>query len=150
MSPAMIYTIKNLSDPLATYLNDDPVRPHIPHELRFGSNSQVFALTDDQNHIEAMVCAKFCKGVPSSEQELLTLVSDPDTAVFYTIWSYKPGAGRRLIKEALKKAQSELPNVKKFVTLSPPTDMARKFHLTNGATVFRVNTDTVNYEYIQL
>lgn len=150
MSLAMIYTIQNLSDPLATYLNDDPVRPHIPHELRLGSNSQVFALTDDQNHIEAIVCAKFCKGVPSSEQELLTMASDPDTAVFYTIWSYKPGAGKRLIREALKKAQSELPNVKKFVTLSPPTDMARKFHLKNGATIFRVNTDTVNYEYIQL
>lgn len=148
----MIYTVKNLSDPLAAYLKDDPIRPHIPHELRFGSNSHVFALTDDQNHIEAMVCAKFCKGVPSSEDELLVSTQDPepDTAVFYTIWSYKPGAGKRLIIEALKKAQSDLPNVKRFVTLSPPTDMAKKFHLRNGATVFRVNTDTVNYEYIQL
>ncbi len=146
----MIYTITNLSDPLAAYLKDDPVRPHIPHELRFGSNSHVFALTDEQNHIEAMVCAKFCKGVPSTEDELLTATNEPepDTAVFYTIWSYKPGAGKRLIIEALKKAKSDLPNVKRFVTLSPPTDMAKKFHLRNGATIFRVNNDTVNYEYI--
>ena len=40
---AMIYTLKDLTDPLATYLKDDPVRPHIPHDKRFGQYSQVFA-----------------------------------------------------------------------------------------------------------
>ena len=146
----MIYTLQNISDPFASYLKDDPVRPHIPHEQRFGSNSQVFALTGENNTVNAMVCAKFCHGVPSSEQELLTdLTEPPDTAVFYTIWSYTPGAGQQLIREALKKAQKELPTVKRFVTLSPPTEMARRFHLKNGAQVFRINTDTVNYEYLQ-
>jgi hypothetical protein len=33
------------------------------------------------------------------------------------------------------------------VTLSPKTEMARKFHLKNGAEVFRENPDTVNYLY---
>jgi hypothetical protein len=33
------------------------------------------------------------------------------------------------------------------VTLSPKTDMARKFHLKNGAKIFRENEETVNYEY---
>jgi hypothetical protein len=28
--------------------------------------------------------------------------------------------------------------------------MARRFHLKNGANVFRVNDESVNYEYIQL
>lgn len=145
----MIYTLKDLTDPLATYLKDDPVRPHIPHEQRFGQHSQVFALTENDK-VNAMVCAKFCKGVPSSEQELLTSINEePDTAVFYTIWSYSPGAGQKLIREALKQAQKDLPNVKKFVTLSPPTEMARRFHLKNGASIFRINGDTVNYEYIQ-
>jgi hypothetical protein len=74
-------------------------------------------------------------------------IEEPDTVVFYTIWSYKPGAGQRLLQEGLKKVQAELPNVKRFVTLSPPTDMARRFHIKNGASVFRVNSDTVNYEY---
>jgi hypothetical protein len=74
-------------------------------------------------------------------------IEEPDTAVFYTIWSYKPGAGQRLLREGLKKVQAELPNVKRFVTLSPLTDMARRFHTKNGASVFRVNSDTVNYEY---
>lgn len=145
----MIYTIKGPDDPLATYLKDDPVRPHIPHEQRFGANRQVLALTDGTT-ISAVVCARLCSTIPSSEQELLTDdAENPDTAVFYTIWSYKPGAGQQLIREGLKQLQSQLPNVKRFVTLSPPTEMARRFHLKNGAKVFRINNESVNYEYIQ-
>ena len=146
----MIYTIPNLTDPLAAYLKDDPVRPHIPHEERFGSNRAVFALTE-QDQVSAVVCARLCSTIPSSEQELLNDQTDnPDTAVFYTIWSYKPGAGQRLIREGLEQIKNQLPNVKRFVTLSPPTEMARKFHLRNGAHIFRVNEQSVNYEYIQV
>ncbi len=146
----MIYTIPNLTDPLAAYLKDDPVRPHIPHEERFGSNRAVFALTE-QDQVSAVVCARLCSTIPSSEQELLNDQTDnPDTAVFYTIWSYKPGAGQRLIREGLEQIKNQLPNVKRFVTLSPPTEMARKFHLKNGAHIFRVNEQSVNYEYIQV
>jgi len=145
----MIYTIKGPDDPLAAYLKDDPVRPHIPHDQRFGANRQVLALTDGTT-ISAVVCARLCSTIPSSEQELLTDDADnPDTAVFYTIWSYKPGAGQQLIREGLKQLQAQLPNVKRFVTLSPPTEMARRFHLKNGAKVFRINNESVNYEYIQ-
>ena len=145
----MIYTIKNLDDPLAAYLKDDPVRPHIPHEQRFGANRQVLVLTDGET-ISAVVCTRLCSTIPSSEQELLTDDTDnPDTAVFYTIWSYKPGAGQQLLREGLKQLQTQLPNVKRFVTLSPPTEMARRFHMKNGAKVFRVNNESVNYEYIQ-
>jgi len=145
----MIYTIKNISDPLATYLKDDPVRPHIPHDQRFGANRQVFALTDEVNTVKAVICARFCTGIPSTEQELLADNStDPDTVVFYTIWSYRPGAGQQLIREGLQLVKKELPTVKRFVTLSPQTELAKRFHLKNGANVFRINTDTVNYEYI--
>lgn len=143
----MIYLITDLNDPLATCLKDDPVRPHIPHEQRFGSNRQVLALTED-NNIKAVVCAKLCSKIPSTEQELLEDNTDePDTAVFYTIWSYSPGAGQQLIREGLEKVKQERPSVKRFVTLSPPTEMAKRFHLKNGAEIFRVNNDTVNYEY---
>lgn len=146
----MIYTIKDLSDPLASYLKDDPVRPHIPHEQRFGANRQVFALTED-NSVKAVVCARLCSIIPKDEKELLDDNSDsPDTAVFYTIWSYHPGAGQQLIREGLKELQKTSPNVKRFVTLSPTTEMAKKFHLKNGANIFRVNDQSVNYEYIQI
>ena len=135
---------------MATYLKDDPVRPHIPHDQRFGANRQVYALTENQE-VKAVVCTRLCSTIPSSEQELLEDNTDnPDTVVFYTIWSYKPGAGQQLIREGLKQIKNQLPNVKRFVTLSPPTEMARKFHLRNGANIFRVNDGSVNYEYIQL
>lgn len=146
----MIYIIKDSLDPLANYLKDDPVRPHIPDEQRFGSNRAVLALTD--NHaVRAVVCTRLCSFIPSSEEELLQDNSEnPDTAVFYTIWSYSPGAGQQLIREGLAKFKKENPNLKRFVTLSPLTELAKKFHLKNGATIFRVNDTTVNYEYINV
>jgi hypothetical protein len=67
--------------------------------------------------------------------------------VFYTIWSYAAGAGRRLIQEAQREIQREQPEINTYVTLSPKTEMARRFHLKNGAEVFRENADTVNYLY---
>jgi hypothetical protein len=48
---------------------------------------------------------------------------------------------------AVKGIQRDYPSVTRFVTLSPKTDVARRFHLRNGAIVFRENVDTVNYEY---
>lgn len=144
----MIYTIKDLFDPRAGYLKDDPVRPHIPLEQRFGTNKHVIVLTDEEN-VQAVVCTKLCKGIPSNEEELLfDSLEEPDTIVFYTIWSYKPGAGQKLIRASLDYVKAQMPNVKRFVTLSPQTEMAKRFHTKNGAHVFRINFDTVNYEYI--
>ena len=39
------------------------------------------------------------------------------------------------------------PEIQRYVTLSPKTEMAKRFHMRNGAVVFRENEDTVNYEY---
>jgi hypothetical protein len=52
-----------------------------------------------------------------------------------------------LIEEAQAEIKREHPEVDTYVTLSPKTEMARKFHLKNGAEVFRENPDTVNYLY---
>jgi hypothetical protein len=57
------------------------------------------------------------------------------------------GAGRELIVEAQQSIAAEMPNVQTFVTLSPKTEMARRFHLKNGAGVYRENSDTINYIY---
>ena len=143
----MIYEIKDEQDPYSRYVLEDPVRAHIPLVERFGNNRHVFALLDD-NLITAIVCSKLCSVVPNNEQSLLEdNCKNPNTIVFYTIWSYKPGAGQKLITEGLKLVKSKFSNIDKYVTLSPPTEMARRFHLKNGATVYRVNEDTVNYEY---
>lgn len=144
----MIYDIKDLSDPLAGFLKDDPVRPHIPVNERFGQNRRVLAWTED-DAVKAMVCIKLCNAVPNSEQELLEDSGENPTAViFYTIWSYAPRAGQKLLINSLRLIKDNFPNIQKFVTLSPQTEMAKRFHLNNGATVLRVNVDTVNYEYV--
>jgi len=143
----MIYTILNLNDPLAAFLKDDPVRPHIPHDQRFGTNRTVLALTDG-DRVTALVCARLCDIVPRDEQELLENQTEaPNTVVFYTIWSYNPGAGQKLIQEGLAQLKEQLPMVTRYVTLSPMTEMAKRFHIRNGAQVFRINDSSVNYEY---
>ena len=60
---------------------------------------------------------------------------------------FRSGAGRDLIMEAAQYIKEEKPTVQKFVTYSPKTDMARRFHLKNGASVYRENEDSINYEY---
>jgi len=37
--------------------------------------------------------------------------------------------------------------VETFVTLSPKTEMARRFHHKNGAVTYRENADSINYLY---
>jgi hypothetical protein len=67
--------------------------------------------------------------------------------VFYTIWSYSPGAGQALIKQAASWILKEYENVQDIVTLSPQTEMARRFHTKNGALVHQTNETSVNYRY---
>jgi hypothetical protein len=76
------------------------------------------------------------------------MCDDPKVAIFYTIWSYKAGAGRQLIFDAVKYIKENRKDINRFITLSPKTEMARRFHIKNGAVVFRDNMETVNYEYL--
>jgi hypothetical protein len=94
-----------------------------------------------------VTCVKFLADIPSSVDELANLAVNSTTAVFYTIWSYGAGAGKRLIEEAQREIKQTDPEVNVFVTLSPKTEMARRFHHKNGATTFRENADSVNYMY---
>jgi hypothetical protein len=75
------------------------------------------------------------------------LKGEKDVAVFYTIWSYSPGAGQKLIKSAAEWLLKDYPNIKAIVTLSPQTEMAKRFHLKNGASIHRQNETSVNYQY---
>jgi hypothetical protein len=142
----MLYIIETLSDPLLQYLKDDPVRPEIPAEFRVSDSSEIFVLMKD-NKPSAIVCVAYRDFVPKDCEELYATPNDPSIAVFYTIWSYDPGAGRNLIQSARKELPKRKPKINKFVTLSPQTEMAKRFHLKNGASIFRANSDSVNYEY---
>jgi hypothetical protein len=142
----MLTCITQVDDPLLVYLKDDPVRPEIPAEFRVAVNRFVLALVEDQ--VRAMVCVSLQNTVPTVVEDLGSTNLDVDTAIFYTIWSYAPGAGTELLLSAVDNIRERYPAIKRFVTLSPKTEMARRFHIKNGAVVFRENADTVNYEYL--
>lgn len=142
----MLHFINSLTDPLIEYIKDDPVRPEIPKEFRVSENSEILAIVEE-GRPKAIVCVAYRDFVPQDCDELMTSPVDPFIAVFYTIWSYTAGAGRDLIFEARKTLPTRKPQISKFVTLSPQTEMARRFHIKNGATIFRENASSVNYEY---
>lgn len=144
----MLHIINDLRDNLLTLIKDDPVRPELTPEFRVTANSSIFVLLDDvTSQPLAVTCVKFLDGIPHSVDGLAELAVHTNTAVFYTIWSYAAGAGRRLIQEAQQQIRQERPEVDTYVTLSPKTEMAKRFHLKNGAEVFRENSDSVNYLY---
>jgi hypothetical protein len=143
----MLHIINDLQDNLLRLIKDDPVRPEIPLEDRVNSNSRIFVLKDDAGEPLAVTCVKFLADIPASVDELANTVVNTNTAVFYTIWSYAAGAGRRLIEEAQQQIKEEKPEVTTYVTLSPKTEMARRFHHKNGAETYRENETSVNYLY---
>jgi hypothetical protein len=143
----MLHIIDNLQDTLLSLIKDDPVRPEIPADFRVDQHGKIFVLKDEEGHPLAVTCVKFLADIPQNVEDLTTLAVNSNTAVFYTIWSYASGAGRELIGEAQSWIRSNRPEVNTYVTLSPKTEMARKFHHKNGATTYRENPDTVNYLY---
>lgn len=149
----MLHVITKLTDPLIELVKDDPVRPELALDFRISSSSEIFVLLEQGADTvtpkpAAVVCSAYRTSVPASVQELLEVPATVATvAVFYTIWSYSPGAGRRLIQAARSWISEHRTNIEQFVTLSPQTEMARVFHTRNGAAVLRVNGDTVNYVY---
>ena len=144
----MLHLIQDITDNYLKFINDDPVRPNIPVIERVGNNKDIFILCDD-GEVAAITCVSYQREIPTSEEELFRENRSPSVAVFYTIWSYKPGAGRELILNAVDYLLENNNNIKRFVTLSPKTEMARRFHLKNGAVVLQENPHTVNYEYRQ-
>jgi len=142
----MLSIIKDITNPLLEYLKDDPVRPEIPREFRVSNNRFVAALITDENP-RAMICVSLHDFVPAAVADLELETDNPTTAIFYAIWSYFPGAGVELLLAIVNQIRLEYPSITKFVTLSPKTEMARKFHLKNGAHIMRENESSINYEY---
>ena len=67
-------------------------------------------------------------------------------AIAYTVWAKKKGGGKHMVNEVYKMIK-ESHHIDRLITLSPLTDMARKFHLKNGAKEVQVNLTTQNFEY---
>ena len=142
----MLHTITTITEEIVKLLKDDPVRPEIPVTDRINSNSRIYMLKDG-DQTKAITCVKFLEAVPAAVDDMADLVGSATTAVFYTIWSYTAGSGRDLIVRAQESIKQEFPGIDTYVTLSPKTEMARRFHLKNGAQELRENLDTINYIY---
>lgn len=137
----------NHSDWLLGYCKDDPVRPHLPLAWRTQHGREVYALQNDDSELDAVICVAYCTDVPENEQQLdvLSAINAP-VAVFYTVWSYAQGAGRLMVNTAAEHIQLTK-GCKRYVTLSPLTEMAERFHIKNGATLLARHTDCQNFEY---
>jgi hypothetical protein len=141
-----LYHLRDPNDPLTRVIKDDPVRPHIPLEQRVNDAAEILMLRAE-DEILAVTCMQWLKDIPATEQDLIDYPKDQAVAVFYTIWSYAPGAGAELLQLAAEWLKSEYTNLKDIVTLSPQTEMARRFHTKNGAETYRQNETSVNYRY---
>ena len=128
-------------------LRDDPVRPNISPKRRIeGKNRGVYAWVEDRQ-ICAIVCVSQPESIPKTERELFVTgwIPTSNFVVLYSVWSYKPGCGSKLVNALVKKIRKK--GWFRIVTMSPKTEMARQFHLKNGAKLLQTNKTTVNYEY---
>lgn len=139
----MLIALSSVDDPLASLCNGDPVRPEISIADRFINGRSVWVWSVD-GIPSAVTCTALMDAVPSTVEQLLAGPVGPIThIVFYTIWSIQSGSAGNLLR-AVRSVRSDL----SAVTLSPLTSSAERFHLRNGASVYRRNDRSVNYSYL--
>lgn len=134
------------SEQLVEYIKDDPVRPHIPIEWRLSFGREVYGLFDNNKDVKAIICVAYTDDVPTCEEDLDDYGSS--VAVFYTVWSYSRGSGREIVSNVANTIKDTNSQIKRYVTLSPLTTMAERFHLANGAKFIGTHTTCQNFEYI--
>lgn len=123
----------------------DPVRPHIPASFRTTAPNETYVHTYNGKSIDAVICVAFNDAVPINEDQLK--ITGNTVATFYTVWSYTKGAGTEIIFRVREQIKQNKPTIKRFVTLSPCTEMATRFHLKNGATLLNKYEEYQNFEY---
>ena len=137
---------------------EDPVRPELNNEFRTSYGRKIFGVKY-KNEICAIMCFGFTNDIPKTINEFDLMTRDAHMqsaswrndnvgkiAIAYTVWSKKKGGGKLIVKEVFKKIKNSN-HLNRLITLSPLTDMARDFHLRNGAKELRVNKESQNFEY---
>jgi len=136
---------------------DDPVRPELDIVFRRSYGRKIFGVKY-KREICAIMCFGFTNEIPKNVKELDLMTKDAylksaqrdqnigQIAIAYTIWSKKRGGGKLIVKEVFKMVKKSN-HLNRLVTLSPLTEMARNFHLNNGAKELQVNEETQNFEY---
>jgi len=139
-------------------VTEDPVRPELSLEFRQAYGRKIFGIRDEEGDIAAVMCFAFTHGIPKSVEEMDAMSRDAamqavhragvqgSMAIAYTVWAKKKGGGKHIVNEVYKMIK-ESHHIDRLITLSPLTDMARKFHLKNGAEEVQVNLTTQNFEY---
>lgn len=147
------------------YRVDDTVRPHLSTQFRTTAGRSVWGLFEDKYSLYdepsadalAVICTAYTTAVPTNEQEL-DLYSQAahqggassSVAVFYTVWSYERGAGQAVVNGVAEHIAHTRPSIRRWVTLSPLTRMAERFHLKNGAVFVDRYEENQTFEYTHL
>ena len=138
-------------------VKEDPVRPELDNNFRTEYGRKIYGVKY-RDEICAIMCFGFTNDIPKTVEELDLMTKDAHLqsalrdqnvgkiAIAYTVWSKKKGGGKLIVKEVFKKIKKSN-HLNRLVTLSPLTDMARNFHIRNGAKELRVNKETQNFEY---
>ena len=141
-------------------ISKDPVRPELDNDFRTSYGRKIYGVKY-KDEIHAVMCFAFTNKIPKTVKELDLLSKDAflqsaqrsqkigKIAIAYTVWSTKKGGGKLIVKEVFKIIKKSN-HLNRLVTLSPLTEMARNFHLRNGAVEVQINETTQNFEYIVL
>ena len=139
-------------------VKEDPVRPELSLEFRQTYGRKVYGLKDEEGDIAAIMCFAFTNEVPKTVEEMDRLSYDAamqathragvqgNIAIAYTVWAKKRGGGKHMVNEVYKMVKKSS-HLNRLVTLSPLTEMARRFHIKNGAKELQVNETSQNFEY---
>ena len=135
----------------------DPVRPELDNDFRTSYGRKIYGVKYN-DEIYAVMCFAFTNKIPKNVKELDLMSKDAflqsanrdqkigKIAIAYTVWSTKRGGGKLIVKQVFKMIKKSN-HLNRLVTLSPLTEMARNFHLKNGAQEIQVNQETQNFEY---
>ena len=138
-------------------VSEDPVRPELDNVFRRSYGRKIFGVKY-KNEIHAVMCFAYTNQIPKNVDQLDKFSHDAylqsaqrgqnigQIAVAYTVWSKKRGGGKLIVKEIFKMMKKSN-HLIRLITLSPLTDMARNFHLSNGAVELQVNKESQNFEY---
>tara|TARA_B100000575_G_scaffold113011_1_gene89968 strand:- start:1350 stop:1964 length:615 start_codon:yes stop_codon:yes gene_type:complete len=139
-------------------VNEDPVRPELDNVFRRSYGRKIYGVKY-MGEIHAVMCFAYTNEVPKNVVELDKFSHDAflqsaqrdqnvgQIAIAYTVWSKKKGGGKLIVNEVFKKIKKSN-HLNRLITLSPLTDMATRFHTSNGAKLIQVNDTTQNFEYI--
>tara|TARA_Y100001937_G_C7022174_1_gene285978 strand:+ start:278 stop:691 length:414 start_codon:yes stop_codon:yes gene_type:complete len=131
-----IELVKDVND---VNVKDDPVRKNLSYRFRTTQGRKIYTIKN-----KAVVCIANTIDVPINVEQLkkFSNKNTKEFTIFYTLWSYKKGYGTIILNSLLPMLKT-----KRYVTLSPKTDMAYNFHIKNGAKLLFINSNSYNFEY---